>query len=592
MTAVTAGLLMLGLCAASWAGVNARLDRNSVPEGDVLTLIIESDTAHSSKGPDLTALRNDFDVLATNTNSETRIINGDVSYLTRWLVQLRPRRAGIIAIAPITLGSEQTSALMLNVTEASLEVAERVAGHVFLEVDATPAGESVYVQQQIAYTVRLYYDDSVQAGELEAPDLENAIVEQLGEDKRYAALHDGRHYKVLERRYAIAPQRSGVLVIPPASFHGTVLLAQNRGSHANQVDDLVARMLRGMPFSTDPFFRGRPGAGVSFAAPQAVAVRSPEIRLDVQPRPPGAQGNWLPAEQITLHDSWEDNPPRFTVGEPVTRTVTIQATGVTGAQIPSLSIAQPDNARLYPETPGNDSQTDGKTIYGTSRQSVTYIPAAQGTLDIAPVELAWWDTGTDAQSRAVLPARQFTVEPGAVQAQSQALLPPSPGTAPAAPAAGQSLQGASLTARLQSHWEWFAGAAVLLLATILLVFAFRRSRRRESQSGRGTTAARRTSALRALQRACADNDARGAQFALLELAQAQWPDDSPRSLGALAARLEAGGEEISALDKCLYGTSGSHWQGNALWRILKRGLQSGQNEVPRAEDGLGAFYAP
>jgi len=594
MTAVTVALLMLGPCAASWAGVSARLERHSVRDGDALTLIIESDASQSGKRPDLTVLRKDFDVLATSTNSETRIVNGNVSHLTRWLVQLRPQHAGIITIAPITVGNEQTSALILNVTEGSPEVAEQVARHVFLQVDAMPAGESVYVQQQIPYTVRLYYDNTIQTGELEAPDLENAIVEQLGEEKRYAAMHDEREYNVLERRYAIAPQRSGALVIPPVNFRGTALLARNQGRQAYQVDDLVARMLRGMPFGTDPFFKGRTGPGVSFAAPQAVAARSPEISLEVQPRPPGAQGNWLPAEQITLHDSWEDNPPRFTVGEPVTRTVTIETKGVTGAQIPSLSIIQPGNARLYPEAPGNDSQSDGKAIYGTSRQSVTYIPTAQGALDIAPVELAWWDTGNDVQRRAVLPTRQFIVEPGAAQAQSQAVPPPTVGRASeansAAPTAELPLQGAS-SGRVQTHWAWFASGAVLLLVTILSAFAFRRSRRRKSESRQGTVAAQRTSAMRTLRRACADNDARGAQFALLDLAQAEWPDDSPRSLGALAARLEAGGEEISVLDKCLYGTGGARWQGNALWRILKRGLQPGPKEVPRAKDGLGALYA-
>jgi len=60
--------------------------------------------------------------------------------------------------------------------------------------------------------------------------------------------------------------------------------------------------------------------------------------------------------------------------------------------------------------------------------------------------------------------------------------------------------------------------------------------------------------------------------------------------GALAARLEAGGEENSALDKCLYGTGGSHWQGNALWRILRLGLQPRRSEGPCAGDALSELY--
>jgi hypothetical protein len=153
-----------------------------------------------------------------------------------------------------------------------------------------------------------------------------------------------------------------------------------------------------------------------------------------------------------------------------------------------------------------------------------------------------------------------------------------------------------LIERIQTHWKWIAGGAVLLLAAIILsVFAFRRRRRSESRSAQAAAAPvstpRRASAMRALQRACADNDARGAQSALLDLAQAQWPDDGPHSLGALAARLAAGGEEISALDECLYGSGGSRWQGDALWRILRGGLQPRRSEAPHAGDGLGALYA-
>ena len=193
-----------------------------------------------------------------------------------------------------------------------------------------------------------------------------------------------------------------------------MLVASNSQGNADQTDDPMNRLLRGTPFANDPFFKGSFGAGMAFGATaQPVTVRSQEIALDVQPLPPAVHGNWLPAEQVTLHDSWDDNPPQFKVGEPVTRTITIDAKGLAASQIPPLSFAQPANARLYPEAPGNQSRTDGNVIYGISKQSVTYIPNAPGTLDIPPVELAWWNTRSNAQSRAALPAREFKVAPGA-----------------------------------------------------------------------------------------------------------------------------------------------------------------------------------
>jgi hypothetical protein len=549
----------------------------------------------------VTPLRKDFNVLGTSTSSETSFVNGSRSDRTRWLVRLQPRHTGTIDIPPITVGSEHTAALELKVTEPSPQAANQVSKHVFLKVEAAAPGKSIYVQQQIPYTVRLYYDDTVQTGELAAPDPADAVVKQLGEEKRYTAMHGGRQYKVIERRYAIAPEKSGALHIPPASFRGTAAAAQDRQDDAEPADELMDRLLRNTPLANDPFFKGSLGAGMALGdAGQPVAARSQEIMLNVQPRPAGAQGHWLPAEQITLHDSWEDNPPQLKVGEPVTRTITIDAKGLAASQIPPLSLAQPGNARLYPEAPDNQSRTDGNAIFGISKQSVTYIPTAQGTLNIPPIELAWWNTRTNAQSRVALPAREFKVEPGAAGAQSNATPPVPASVVPQATSAAtpltadHPLQSTSLTERLRNHRAWLGAGAALLAIAILSVVAIRRSRRPGFKSGQDATLAapvpRRKSAMRALRQACASNDRHAAAAALLDLARAEWPEDPPRGLSAIAARLEAGGGEVSALDRSLYGARGLRWEGHVLWEIIRRGLQPKLSEALREDDGLGALY--
>ncbi len=218
LAAAALGLFALGISTASCAALRAELDRATVQEGSSLTLSIESDGAQSGKRPDVTPLRKDFDVLGTSTSSETRFVNGSRSDHTRWLVQLQPRRTGTIDIPPISVGSEQTAALELNVTKASPTAANEASEHVFLEAEAAAAGKPIYVQQQIPYTIRLYYDDTLQTGELAAPNPADAIVEQLGEEKRYTATRNGREYNVIERRYAIAPEKSGALHIPPQVF--------------------------------------------------------------------------------------------------------------------------------------------------------------------------------------------------------------------------------------------------------------------------------------------------------------------------------------------------------------------------------------
>ena len=100
----------------------------------------------------------------------------------------------------------------------------------------------------------------------------------------------------------------------------------------------------------------------------------------------------------------------------------------------------------------------------------------------------------------------------------------------------------------------------------------------------------RKAAIQALQQACAANDRQAAAGALLDLARAEWPDDPPRGLGALAARLEAGGKEIGALDRSLYGSGESIWDGSALWSAIRNGLQARRSETLPKDDGLGALY--
>ncbi|MCB2023078.1 MAG: protein BatD, partial [Burkholderiaceae bacterium] len=417
---------LLGAAHAGWAAVSASLDRSSVPLGQPLTLTIESEGSPSGAKPDLEPLRKDFDLLSSSQSSEIRIINFHRSDRMRWTVQLLPRRQGSIDIAPITVGSEQTGALQLQVAapaaaanpSGAADTGSAAPGAaVFMEVDSAAEGKPVYVQQQVPYTVRLYADGSVRSGNLTAPTSPDAVIEQLGAEERKTVTLHGRDYTLIERHYAISPEKSGTLRIAPAVFRGSAEVPRNPARDDGSGDDLMAEMLRNSPFANNPALRNGLLGGLSLGATmRPVAASAQTLTLDVRPRPAGAQAQWLPAEQIRLHDSWADGAPVFKAGEPVTRTLTIEAKGLAASQIPALTLVQPANARLYADAPDNQSRTDGTTIYGISKQTVTYIPTAAGTLDVAPVELPWWDTRDNVQRRAEVAAQHFQVAPGVAPA--------------------------------------------------------------------------------------------------------------------------------------------------------------------------------
>ncbi len=603
-------MVLLGVCAmlpaiASWAAVSARFDRSTVRDGDVATLTIESDGASSGE-PDLTPLRKDFDVLGTSENSQVSFVNGRRSDRKRWVVQLQPRHLGAIGVPAIAVGNEQTAALTLTVSDAAPENPTNGGRHAVLESEVGNDSGSIYVQQQIPYTIRLYYDDTIEDGALAAPTVQDAIVEQLGDDKRFTTMRDGHPYNVLERRFAIAPEKSGTLHIPAATFHGRAAVAPVAGTGNDQADSFFARMLRDSPLANDPMFRdgllGRGPFAIHDVVP--VAARSKEMSLNVRPRPAGVTGSWLPAEQVTLRDSWSDHPPQFRVGEPVTRTITIDVKGLAASQIPVVNVGQPEHVRQYVESSTNQSRTDGKAVYGTSNQSVTYIPTAQGTLTIPAIDLDWWNTHTDSASRATLPALRFDVSPGAAGAGTTPL-PATAGaaasTAPAPIAASpaSALQGPpqSILDGMKAHAAWLiVGTMALLVTMAMLVMTLRL--RRANLKVRRMDAIREsvqpqlnlTAAMRALRQACAANDPHLAAQALLQVGRVQWPSNPPRGLRALASKVQAGRDEIMELERTLYAAGAPAWKGTELWNTFRPGREALVRDPVRGEDGLQPLY--
>ena len=576
------GLLALALSLPSLAGISARLDRNKVYEGDQVTLTIESDGQQTGE-PDLAPLNKDFTVLGTSTSSQVSIINGLRSDRTSWIIQLEPRQRGKIQVPPLRVGNETTPALELEVTELPEEIAAQQSEHLFIEVEAD-SQDATYIQQQIPFTVRLYYDDKVMSGNLSEPQPENAVIEQLGEDKKYTTTRNGIRYYVLERHYAISPEKSGQLHIPPVTFKGQLSTTESGAGLGLRRDPFFERFFLNSPLR----HHGQP-----------IRTRSKAITLKVLPRPATAGKDWLPAEQISLHDSWADSPPQWRSGEPVTRTITLQAKGLTGAQLPALQLQTPEQTRLYPEAPVNESRTDGDKVYGISKQTFTYIPGKAGRLTIPAVKLQWWNTRSNQPETAVLPKWEVQVAAGSGETPSDSAAIPEiqdPVTRNATqPAATETLtQEASQVDRFK---YWLAAGITLLLAAFVW-YGFRKSRYAASatpiskQEKPDTQNSRRLirRLTTALETACTTNNASATAHTLLELGRARWPDNPPGNLGALAARLDQASEPIMALDRSLYAADTAEWDGSGLWAAVKDAWDTESKKKPSAAEVLRPLY--
>ena len=588
-------IILLMLTSQASAAVRAWVNQSTVYIGDPVTLTIEADD-QSAPRPDLSVLEKDFRILGTGTGTRVSIVNGRSSATKSWTITLAPRGQGKITIPAITVGNDRTNPMSVTITDIPEAVKAQLRDHVTLESSIDLPDTPVYVQQQLGYTIKLFTDDAITSGELVAPQIDNAVVEQIAADKRYQAIRNGKKFNVIERRYVISPERSGKLHIPPAQFHGKMkrpTQKQPRQRARSPFDDFFNDDFFHDPFSDD-FFSGTPFGDRG----QPVQTSSKAHDIEVLPVPDSYHGkHWLPAEEVRIQDSWKTLPPEFKVGEPVVRSLQFQVRGVSGSQIPLLDIPAPEGIKVYPDQPKTDTLTDEEMVYGISEQSITYIPDRAGKTTIPEIRIDWWNTRTGKQETTTLPAIHVEVKPGqGGKTRTGATPAPSPqqgeADTPEAPSAVQQ-------AKQRGMWQYLALLAALVLAGLGWRWISQRNntttppgkvRQPRHIEPRKPPAVDQQAARLALKRACETGDAKTAAEQLLKLAAAQWPDAPPKNLGAIADQLREGAEAIRDLDRHLYGSAASEWRGDALWAAVKDGFRLHARHAQPHRNGIETLY--
>jgi len=381
LKAATLGILLLSLLcwvpsAFAETNVRASVDRQQISSEETFTLSLVADSILFSGEPDVSALEKDFHIINRQQSSRTNIINGKVNSSRQWDYTLAPKREGTLTIPAIPMGKFQTRALTISVDKANRQTRGANGDSVYLESDVTP--RSAYVQAELQYTVKIFTSINFLDASLEAPEVENAVVEATGE-QRYQTLVDGRYYQVIERRYSIYPQTSGELSIPALT--------------------LQARVEGYRPSMLDP---GR-----------LVVKRSQEHHLNIKPPPAEFKGAvWLPAKKLALAESWSKDPDGIQIGDSITRTVNIQAKGLLGSQLPALPTYTLNKAKLYPDQAKIEQGDEQSEWSGVRSESVAIIPTVAGELVLPEVRIPWWNTTTNKAEVAVLPERRITVAPG------------------------------------------------------------------------------------------------------------------------------------------------------------------------------------
>jgi len=641
LAAVAAALLVAVTSPALAASdIQASLEHDVVHEGDSVRLTLRYGGDEPPRRPDLRPLAADFEILGTEQSQRVTVVNGHAEATRELDVVLSPKRSGAITIPALQAGDLTTEPLTLTVLDAAAGAAPQPQGFAAtapstvrsgdapdLFVEASADQTSPFIQGEVHYTVRVYDSIGIREGALTEPTADGVRVEPRGDTRTFEQAVNGRRYMVHERQYALFPQNSGEVTVPPVVLQARVAEEPQRGRAGRRSafddafgDDVLAEMLAQMR-------AGATGGALIdrvMNPGREVRVRSNPVSLSVQGRPADAASGWfLPARGVELAQSWQPATPTFRVGETVRRTVTLRADGASTQQLPRLEAPAVDGVKQYP------GQPDQRTLPGANGgvaelvQTFDLLPSRAGSFTLPQIDVHWWDVAAQTQRTATLPAQTIAVlaAPGAEPAQAAAPAPaqarattnPAQG-APERPSQADGTSAALTTtaaeqstattpasatepmAALRAHPGLTAGAAltVVLLAAVLW-WTVRRTR---TGSAAAAADASRTAPrvparalVDALHQACTANDTRAVRDALLAWGRATWSDGPPSSTSAIARRLDQPGftQAVKTLDDSLYAPRAVTFDGAILWREFnsaRKSVDGGSGSPPEVLPSL------
>jgi len=540
------GVLLLAIAASgSLAAVSASLDRQRAALGDTLRLTITATDKEDLEQLQLQPLTADFEILQRSSSSKTSYVNGQYSSTREILLDITPRREGNLAVPPLRVGQDVTSALPVIVSPAP----QGSDGDQNLIFEAELDRSSVYVQGQVILTLRLQQAINLDDRSITELQLDNAFVKPL-EQNSFQRNINGRPWLVHEVRYAIFPEQSGVLEIPGQTF--TARESSPRRS----------------------LFDAR-GSGRQLRRATA------PLSIEVLPRPGSYPASeWLPARELKLEESWSTPPEDLKVGESATRTITIRGEGLQGAQLPPVMYPPSPGLKYYPDQAVINDLETAAGLTGTRVDSVAVVPTQVGSWLIPEMRIPWWDTQSNELRYAVVPERKLEVAAGGPLSSTP---PPNP-VSTATVLTPNSAAPIPLVANDNSQL-WQIAAAVngagWLLTLLYLIWARNKKPGTEKTSPEDPG---EHAAFKSLLQACANGQALQARSAIVNWTAALASRPGLASTAQVTSTFEdpALTAAIDALNAALYSSQQSSWDGSELAEAARR-LRSQHRSPPRTQ---------
>jgi len=521
--------LLLSPTALALTQLVATVDRNPVMEKESFVLTITADDDIDTNALDTSPLLKDFIVGRTSVSSQTSMINFNTTRTTKWTTVLIPRKAGKIVIPTLEIDSFSTNAINLDVVKSNSQSGTK-SQDIF--ITSKVSSKEIYVQQQLTLTVKLHFATELKRGNLTEPVLAGSNITQIGKDKESDNIINGRRYRVIERNYAVSPQKSGEFVLQTPMFSGEVLAQSNRRTNF-----------------------------LSFAETKPVSVLGEDINLSVKPIPDSYQGFWLPTEILTLHQEWQPDAESFKVGEPITRTITLTAAGLSEEQLPDIKVSMPKGIKIYPDQAELHTGMNQNRLVSQKKQNFALVASKAGTYELPEITIPWWNTVTNKLQHATIPAKTITILPNDD-------FDPSPIT-PSIQAGNTTETSAVETIIIkESSWlQWLFLALWLLTSFAWLLTSILN---KKTPAAKMVSPKKSGNTFSSLSTACKNNQGDKVLILLVDWAKEQYPSEKISTLDDVVKVINSTEftSVLNELQQSFYGKNITPWIGDNILNII------------------------
>ncbi len=383
------------------AEFTASVDRTQMNLGESFQLTLTLKEASARGVPSLQPLGKIFLINSQQQSSNTVIMNGQASTSTSWKFSLVAEGEGKWEIPPVSI---ETSEGKLVSAPIAIEVVKGLAavtpGSSELEgvyLASEVSNDNPYKNEPFIYTVKLTSQRNLANLQLQKIEIEDAIVEVIGEPKVYDKVEKGMRVDIIEFSYLITPLKAGALKIPATVLQGGIPI-KRRGYGGSLFDN-----------TWDPI-----SIMQGFDRLEPFTLNVEEKLLEVEPAILNLNP-WLPARSLTIEEVL-DPLQVLQEGEPFTRSFKIVAEGAKSGQLPSLNDLQFNGNlfKIYADNPQTGDEVKGGQVKSFRKEQYTFIPQSSGALTLPEVAVTWWDVVKKEKRVTKVPPRTLNVAPSVI----------------------------------------------------------------------------------------------------------------------------------------------------------------------------------